>query len=112
MNTNTAPVTYESNQSSEAERRNIREIIRGQAESGAADTPHDLAALFQQLSDKPAQEVEKLINALQTLRKQLQNAGDRIQRDIAEYAHMSDQVMRLTAIIDEAVKNLPSGPRR
>ena len=56
------------------------------------------------------QEIDNLISDLQTLRKKLQTDGDRIQRDIAEYAELSQQVMQLTNIISDSVKKLPRGP--
>jgi hypothetical protein len=44
---------------------------------------------------------------LQTLGKKLHTDGDRIQRDIEEYAELNQQVMQLTAIIFDSVKKLP-----
>jgi hypothetical protein len=56
-------------------------LVRDQAESGDVKTSaDDLAALLRRLSDVPTHEIEKLIDAFQVLRKQLQNAGNRIQR--------------------------------
>jgi ABC-type transporter Mla subunit MlaD len=72
----------------------------------------DLAALLHRLSDIPSHEIEKLIDALQALGNQLQNAGNRIQRDIAEYAELSQQIMQLTTIISDSVKKLPRGTHR
>jgi hypothetical protein len=83
------------------------EIARGQAESGSVKTsPEELAALLRLVSEAPTREIENLINKLQKLRAQLQNAGDRIQRDIAQYAELSKQTMQLTAIISDTVKRI------
>jgi len=115
MNITTALQAFESIEKSPevGVRRNIRELSRGQAESGEVKTSaDDLAALLRRLSDSPTHEIEKLINALQALRKKLQDAGNRIQRDIAEYAELSEQVMQLTAIICDGVERLPRGPNR
>ena len=85
-------------------------VARDQAESGDVKTSaDDLAALLHRLSDVSTHEIEKLIDELQALRKQLENAGNRIQRDIAEYAELSQQIMQLTAIISDSVKKLPRG---
>jgi len=65
----------------------------------------ELAALLSQVSEAPTREIEKLINQLQRLRTQLQNAGNRIQRDIAQYTELSQQTTQLTAIISDSVKN-------
>jgi hypothetical protein len=50
--------------------------------------------------------LDKLIDALQALREQLQNAGNRIQDDIAQYTELSQQTTRLTEIISDSVKKL------
>jgi DNA anti-recombination protein RmuC len=84
-------------------RRNIREPRRGQVEP--AD---DLAALVRRLSDASIRELDQLINQLQKLRTQLQNAANRIQGDIAGYAELSQQTMQLTSIIVDSVKKLPT----
>ena len=55
-------------------------------------------------------EIDNLIGELQTLRKKLQTDGDLIQRDIAQHAELSQQVMQLTTIISDSVKKLPRGP--
>jgi flagellar biosynthesis chaperone FliJ len=86
------------------------ELARGQAERDDVKTsPDDLAGLVRQLSDMPIHEIDKLVDALQALRKKLQNAASRIQRDIAEYAELSEQVMQLTAVICGGVEKLPRG---
>jgi flagellar biosynthesis chaperone FliJ len=95
------------------ESKELSEVARDQAERGDVKTsPEELAALLRRLSDAPIREIEGLINQLQKLRTQLQNAGNRIQRDIAEYAELSQQTMQLTSIISDSVKKLPDGTYR
>src|ERR1700741_940860 len=102
MDINTALGAIESKQSSEA--------VRGQAKSGDVKTSaEELAALLRRVSEASTREIEELINQLQKLRTQLQNAGGRIQRDIAQYTELSQQTMQLTAIISDSVKKLPTG---
>jgi hypothetical protein len=48
--------------------------------------------------------------SLHTLRGKLQNDSDRIQRDIAKYAALSEQVMQMTKIIAASVHKLPDTP--
>jgi flagellar biosynthesis chaperone FliJ len=89
------------------------EVARDQAERSDVNAPpQDLAALLRRLSDAPIREIETLINQLQRLRTQLQNAANRIQRDIAEYTELSEQTMQLTSIISDSVKKLPDGTYR
>jgi hypothetical protein len=66
-----------------------------------------LGTLLRQLSKTSVGEIDGLLGELQTLRTKLQTDGDRIQRDIAEHAELSQQVMQLTKIISDSVKKLP-----
>jgi hypothetical protein len=115
MNITTALQAFENIEKSSqvGVRQNVRELPRGQVERDDVKTSaDDLAALLRQLSDNPTHEIEKLIEALQALRKQLKNTGSRIQRDIAEYAKLSEQVMQLTSIVCDGVERLPRGSNR
>jgi molecular chaperone GrpE (heat shock protein) len=104
MDINTALGAIESKQSSEA--------VRGQAKSGDVKTSaEELAALLRRMSEASIREIEELINQLQRLRTQLQNAGNRIQREIAEYSELSQQTMQLTSIIVDSVRKFPQGSR-
>ena len=107
--------------SSETEiERDIHELARGsvalrRTENGDDEISGDsLGTSIRRMSETSTREIEKLLSELQTLRKKLQNDGDRIQRDIAEYTDLSQQVKRLTTIISESVKKLPgtSGMRQ
>ena len=66
-----------------------------------------LGTLLRQVSKTSVGEIDGLVGELQTLRRKLQTDGDRIQRDIAEHAELSQQVMQLTKIISDSVKKLP-----
>ena len=66
-----------------------------------------LGNLLRQVSKTSVGEIDDLLGELQTLRRKLQTDGDRIQRDIAEHAELSQQVMQLTKIISDSVKKLP-----
>jgi hypothetical protein len=68
----------------------------------------NLGALLRDVSKASMEEVDHLIVELQTLRGKLQTDGDRIERDIMEYATLSDQATQLTKIVFEGVKQLPT----
>ena len=94
---------------------NIRELARGsnavfqQGDGNDAETSTDnLGSLLRRVSDVSTREVDNLIGDLQSLRRKLSLDGNRIQREIAEYAELSQQVMQLTNIISESVKKLPT----
>ncbi len=83
-----------------------------QTKSGDGElSGENLGNLLRRVSKTSISEVDNLIGELQTLRRKLQTDGDRIQRDISEYAELSQQVMQLTTIISDSVKKLPHGPR-
>ena len=81
----------------------LRQTENGDAEGSA----EHLSTLLRQVSKASMGEIESLIVELKTLHKKLQTEGDRIQRDIAEHAELSQQVMQLTKIISDSVKKLP-----
>ena len=94
---------------------NIRELREDVAFHRAARsdnelTPSDLSTLLDRVAGTSAREIDNLIGELQLLRKKLQTDGSRIQRDITEYAALSQSVMQLTKIISDSVKKLPDPP--
>jgi hypothetical protein len=66
-----------------------------------------LGNLLRQVSMASVGEVDGILSELRTLRRKLHTDGDRIQRDIVIHAELSQQVMQLTKIISDSVKNLP-----
>ena len=68
----------------------------------------NLSDLLGQVSKNSKGEIDSLIGELQRLRRKLQSDGDRIQREIEEYHALSHQVMQLTGIISDSVRNLPT----
>jgi hypothetical protein len=96
------------------------ENVRSLANSGALfrvgdNSPNDsnannLSALLRRVSGNSTREIDTLIGDLGDLREKLRSDGDRIHRDIVEYAALSQQVMQLSKIISESVKRLPETP--
>ena len=93
---------------------NIHELARGssavfrQSETSDDEMSTDnLAGLLRRVAEASTREVDSLIGDLQALRRKLNADGNRIQRDIAEYSELSQQVMQLANIISESVKKLP-----
>ena len=95
--------------------RNIRELRDTVAfrQAGSIDgetTANDLGALLERVSGTSSKEIDNLIGDLHALRKKLQADSNRIQRDIADYASLSQSVMQLTKIVSDSVKKLPDTP--
>jgi hypothetical protein len=94
---------------------NIRELrddvaFHQAAGSDSEMTPSDLSTLLDRVAGTSAREIDNLIGELQFLRRKLQTDGSRIQRDITEYAALSQSVMQLTKIVSDSVKKLPDPP--
>ena len=84
-------------------------VIKPERQTESSDgemSGEKLGTLLRQVSKTSIDEVDSLIVELKTLHKKLQTDGDRIQRDIAEHAELSQQVMQLTKIISDSVKKL------
>ena len=73
-------------------------------------SPESLNSLLGKVSETSMHGIDSLIDELHTLRSKLQNDSDRIQRDIAKYAALSEQVMQMTKIIADSVHKLPDTP--
>jgi hypothetical protein len=90
----------------------IREFVRRdvaqqrrtpEAESEAV--ANNIGSLLQRVAGSSVQEIDRLITELQTLRELLQSEGLRVQREITEYAHLSQSAMQSTKIIAESLSN-------
>jgi len=68
----------------------------------------NLSHLLGQVSKTSSVEIDNLIGNFEGLRSRLQTDRERIQREIEEYHALSQQVMQLTGIISDSVRNLPT----
>ena len=98
---------------------NIRELVRRdtsafrQVETDSEMAANNLSTLLRRVSGNSAREIDNLIGELSTLRDKLQADSDRVERDIVEYAQLSQSVLALTKIIAEGVtqvKKVPDAP--
>jgi hypothetical protein len=97
----------------------IHELVRRDrgsfrhADSGGETATNDLSNLLRRVSANSAGEIDGLIRELQLLREKLMADGNRVERDIIEYAALSQSVIEMTKIITESmlqVKKLPAAP--
>jgi hypothetical protein len=87
-----------------------REIVRAPATEDGGSSADSLNELLARVSETSRHEIDNPIDELQLLRGKLKSDTDRIQRDIAKYATVSDQVMQLTKIISESMQRFPDAP--
>ena len=94
-------------------RRDVATSLRRQPESDSEVVATNIGALLQRVAGTSVQEIEKLISELQTLRDMLQTEAQRVQREIVEYATLSQAAMQSTKIIAESLtqwKKVPDAP--
>jgi hypothetical protein len=103
------PIDLDSAREAEVEGE-IREFVRrdGSSLRRAPETDSEVVAnnissLLQRVAGTSVQEIDRLISELQSLREILQNEGARVQREITEYAHLSQSAMASTKIIAESL---------
>lgn len=118
----TEPLESETNLAAVTEvEAGIRDFVRndiaylrrpGGGASPAAEVPPDATAeatvnsvnsLIQRVAGTSLGEIENLISELEALRNLLHNEGQRVQREIAGYAQLSQQAMKSTRMIADNV---------
>jgi hypothetical protein len=70
----------------------------------------NISTLLQRVSGSTVQEIDGLIDELQMLRDRLQLEGERVRRDIVEYATLSQAAMQSTRIIGESLTHWKKAP--
>jgi hypothetical protein len=87
--------------------------LRRQPESDSELVANNINQLLQRVAGTSVQEIDKLITELQTLRDTLQSEAARVQREIVEYASLSQAALQSTKIIAESLtqwKKVPDAP--
>jgi hypothetical protein len=84
--------------------------VRRQPENDGEVVANNISSLLQRVSGSSVQEIERLIGELSTLRDMLQNEGARVQREIIQYANLSQAAMQSTKIIAESLTNWKKVP--
>src|SRR5205085_10129727 len=77
--------------------------LRRQPENESEIVAGNISTLLQRVAGTSVKEIDKLILELQTLREMLHNEGARVQREIVEYATLSQAAMQSTRIIEEGL---------
>jgi hypothetical protein len=93
--------------------RESRELPRDVATARSPQADSEIVAcsigsLLQRVAGSSVQEIDQLIAELQTFRNLLQSEGARVQREIAEYATLSQSAMQTTKLIGENIAKLKS----
>ena len=87
----------------------MRDILR-ERKAGLSDvsreTNNDYSSLVSGISVQSVQEIDHLIDGLQGLREKLNNDGDRLHRQITQYAAFSQSIVELTKIVSDGMASV------
>jgi hypothetical protein len=87
--------------------------LRRHAENDDTIVADNISSLLQRVSASSVQEIDGLIRELKTLRERLHDEGERVQREIVEYASLSQAAMQSTKVITEGLSHwerVPDAP--
>jgi hypothetical protein len=85
-------------------RRDVAPVRKPLAAEGGGDLAvSNINTLVQKVSSSSVQEIDKLIAELQSLRNYLQSEGERVQREIMNYAQLSQATTNSTKVIAESM---------
>jgi hypothetical protein len=84
-------------------RRDVAPVRKAAPEASGDAAIGNLNNVIQRVSASSAAEIDKLIAELQILRDFLHNEGQRVQREIAGYAHLSQTAMHSTRVITDSL---------
>jgi hypothetical protein len=77
--------------------------LRRAPDSESVAVANNLGDMLQRVSGSSLQEIDRLVGELQSIRDLLETEGERVQRAIAEYAHLSQSSLQSTKIIAESL---------
>ena len=83
-------------------RREVASLKRG-ADGESEVVANNLGAVVQRVAGPSLQEIDRLVGEMHSIRDLLETEGERVQREIAEYAHLSQSSLQSTKIIAESL---------
>ena len=87
--------------------------LRPQPTNDGGMVANNISSLLQRVSVNSVQEIDRLIGELTMLRERLHHECERVQREIVEYASLSQAAMQSTKIIAESLthwRKVPDAP--
>src|SRR5271166_386515 len=87
-------------------RRDISIRQRPRTPTGGDTAAENMNSLIQRVSIASMEEIERVISELQAMRDSLRAEADRVQRDITNYAGMSQAAMSSMRVIGDSLRQL------
>ena len=89
-------------------RRDVASLRRN-PETDSHQVANNISSLLQRVAGTSVQEIDRLIAELKSLRDTLSAEGERVGREIARYATLSQSAMQSTKIIGESIAHWGKG---
>jgi two-component sensor histidine kinase len=90
----------------------LRRQQRNGTETAGDPAADNLNALIRRVSSASMEEIDRVINELQTVRDMLRNEGERVSREVAGYASLSHAAMTAMKVIGDSLTQWKSSPNR
>ena len=87
----------------------MRDILRerkARLSDVSRETNNDYSSLVSGISVRSVQEIDHLIDGLQGLREKVNNDGDRLHRQITQYAAFGQSIVELTKIVSDGMASV------
>ncbi|MFL6797955.1 MAG: hypothetical protein ACJ8F3_11125 [Xanthobacteraceae bacterium] len=81
---------------------------RAEARNDAEPVAASVSSLVHRVSGTSVQEIDRLINRLHSLRDTLHQQGERVAREIAQYAALSEAARKSTLLLSETLAPPPT----
>ncbi len=91
----------------------MRKILRAKKSSSSdrrTETDNDCVHLINQMAGKSVAEIDHLILGLQGVRERLGSDGDRLQRELAEFASFNQSIIGFTKVISDGMAFVSNAP--
>ena len=77
--------------------------LRRVSDSESEVVAKSLGTMLDRAAGSSLQEIDRLVSELQSIRDLLETEGERVQRELADYAHLSQSSLQSTKIIAESL---------
>jgi hypothetical protein len=77
--------------------------LRRVSDSESEVVAKSLGTMLDRVAGSSLQEIDRLVSELQSIRDLLETEGERVQRELADYAHLSQSSLQSTKIIAESL---------
>ena len=90
----------------ESDMRDVLRERKARLSNVSREIDNDYSSLVSGISVRSVQEIDHLIEGLQGLREKLNNEGDHLHRQIAQYAAFSQSLIDLTKIVSDGMASV------